>query len=248
MAGHSKWAQIKRQKAKNDQARGAVFTKYAREITVAARLGGGDPDGNFRLRTAIERAKAEGLPADNIKRAIQKGVGGDAADNLEEVRYEGYGPGGTAIMVEAFTNNRNRTAADVRFAFTKGGGNMGETGCVSWMFKHLGKLTVATGDADGLLLAAADAGAEDVRTVDDGTCEVLCEPENLETVHKGVQAAGFVVSDAVVTWIPDNVVEVTDPDHGKKLMKLIDLLEEHDDVQAVHHNFDFAEEVAAALA
>ncbi|HEY9766072.1 MAG TPA: YebC/PmpR family DNA-binding transcriptional regulator, partial [Chroococcales cyanobacterium] len=199
MSGHSKWSTIKRQKAKTDAARGAIFTKVSREIILAAQSGGGDPEGNFRLRTAIDKAKSEGVPLDNIKRAIQKGVGGGEDSNLEEIRYEGYGPGGVAVLVEAVTDNRNRTAADIRSAFSKNGGNLGETGCVGWMFAEKGQIFLSNEEdslsEDDLMLAALDAGADDVRN-QGASFEVLTEPSQLEAVQLALTKLGFPVESA----------------------------------------------------
>lgn len=248
MAGHSKWAQIKRQKGKNDQARGQVFTRMAREITVAVREGGGgDINGNFRLRQAVTRAKAAGVPNDNIDRAIQKGLGaGGDNDAFENLQYEGYGPGGVAIMIDAVTDNRNRTAGDIRSYFNKCDGNLGETGSVNWMFQKKGLIHLeAVDDFDAVFLEAADAGAEDV--VNQGEqFEVVTAPEDLETVTNALD--GYTVESAQVTYVPLNTTQVSEADVAKKLMKLLDLLEEHDDVQAVHANFELDEALLAQYA
>jgi YebC/PmpR family DNA-binding regulatory protein len=248
IAGHSKWAQIKRDKAKNDSARGASFTKVAREIIVASRLGGPDPAGNFRLRTAIDAAKAISMPADNIKRAIARGQGAGEEEHVEEIQYEGYGPGGVAIIVQAVTGNRNRTASDVRHYFSKYGGNMGETGCVGWMFQRRGVVRLAGDElnADDVLLAAADAGAEDVRDDGDGI-EVLTAPDQLEAVHKALEAAGYQAANTTIALLPENTIEVDDPDVAKKLMKMLDAMENHDDVQDVYTNFDISDAVLATV-
>jgi YebC/PmpR family DNA-binding regulatory protein len=213
----------------------------AREIIVAARFGGGDPAANFRLRQAIDRAKAEGVPNDNIARAIEKGAGGGASDNLEELTYEGYGPGGVAIMVRCATDNRNRTAGDLRSYFSKYGGNMGETGCVGWMFKERGEITIernAKVNEDELMMAALEAGAEDIDTSDDEIITVLCEPGNLETVSEGLRKAGYAIDSSETTMAPSSTIEVTEPDNAKLLLKLLDILENHEDVQQVYANFD----------
>lgn len=242
ISGHSKWATIKREKAKTDSARGAVFTQMSREIIVAAKLGGPDPAANFRLRTAIEKAKQAGVPNDNIKRAIAKGAGSEEADHLEEVRYEGYGPSGVAILVQTVTDNRNRTVADLRAAFTRNGGNLGETGCVGWMFAHKGLIRVP---ADGpqavteeeVLAAALEAGAQDLRQGDDAF-EITCEIADLEAVQTAIQQAGIPVESAEFIYFPANTVEITDPEVARKLLRLIDRLEDLDDVQKVACNFD----------
>lgn len=238
MAGHSKWAQIKRKKAKTDQARGSVFTKMAREITVAVREGGGgDQEGNFRLRTAIIRAKAAGVPNDNIERAIQKGLGAASGnDAFETIQYEGYGPAGVAIMIEALTDNRNRTAGDVRSYFNKCDGNLGETGCVGWMFNKKGVIRIAeVSDPDQLYLEALEAGAEDIRD-DEGSFEIITAPEELEAVSKAL--SDYELESADLVYLPLNTVQLEDLNQVKKLFKLMDLLEEHDDIQQVHANFE----------
>jgi YebC/PmpR family DNA-binding regulatory protein len=248
MAGHSKWANIKRQKAVVDAKRGKTFTQLSRAIIVAARNGVPDPAGNFQLRTAIDKAKAAGIPNDNIERAIAKGAGTFSGDNhtLEEIRYEGYGPGGVAILVEALTDNRNRTAADLRAAFSKNGGNLGETGCVSWMFDQKG-VSVVHGvvDEDQLLEASLEGGAESYEMTEDETAEVLTEVANLETLNQTLKDKGFKVTDAELRWIPSNHVEVTDSDQARSLLKLIDTLEGLDDVQNVTSNFDMSEQLLA---
>lgn len=241
MSGHSKWAKIKRQKAVVDAKKGAVYAKMSREIIVAARLGGGDPNANFRLRQAIDRAKAEGVPNDNIARAIEKGAGSGGSDNLEELTYEGYGPGGIAIMARCATDNRHRTAGDLRSYFSKHGGNMGETGCVGWMFTERGEITInrsASLSEDDLLLAAVDAGADDLDTADDETLTAICKPQNLEAVRNALAKAGYDIATAAVTIAPLSTVSVTDAEQAKQLLRLLDALEYHDDVQYVYANFD----------
>ncbi|PKL75910.1 MAG: YebC/PmpR family DNA-binding transcriptional regulator [Candidatus Melainabacteria bacterium HGW-Melainabacteria-1] len=238
MAGHSKWAQIKRQKGKNDQARGAVFTKMAREITVAVREGGGgDIEGNFRLRQAVARAKAGGVPNDNIDRAIQKGLGAAGDGNaFESIVYEGYGPGGVAVLIEALTDNRNRTAGDVRSYFNKCDGNLGETGSVNWMFQKKGLIRLSpVDDFDSFFLEVADAGAEDVRE-DEESLEVITAPEDFEAVVRALDS--HELESAEVCYVPQNTINVSEPDVAKKLLKLLDLIEEHDDVQNVYSNFE----------
>lgn len=246
-----KWENIKRSKGKLDSARSATFVRIGREIIVAARAGGGDPAGNYRLRQAIEKARASGLPNDNIARAIKKGVGEDGADVLEEITYEGYGPGGVAVMVETMTENRNRTAGDVRAAFNKANGNMGESGCVGWMFRRVGLVTVPNEagkfSEDELLMLAADAGAEDLRS-EEGEILIECPPEALEAVAKALEAAKVPVASAEVTLIPANTVMVEDRDVAKKLMKLMNTLDDLDDVQNVTANFDMPEALMEELA
>jgi YebC/PmpR family DNA-binding regulatory protein len=252
MAGHSKWANIKRQKARVDAKKGKTFTQLSRAIIVAARHGIPDPAGNSQLRSAIEKAKAAGIPNDNIERAIAKGAGiyenGEAA--LEEIRYEGYAAGGVAILIEALTDNRNRTAADLRAAFSKNGGNLGETGCVSWMFDQKGVVQLAGQVEEELLLEASLAGdAETYELMRDGDnigAEVLTEVANLDNLSQILQERGFNVTDAELRWIPNNTVEVTVSEQARSLLKLIDALESLDDVQAVTANFEMADELLTA--
>lgn len=250
MAGHSKWANIKRQKAVVDAKRGNIFTQLSRAIIVAARNGVPDPAGNFQLRTAIDKAKAAGIPNDNIERAIAKGAGTFGGDNssLEEIRYEGYGAGGVAILIEALTDNRNRTAADLRVAFSKNGGNLGETGCVGWMFTQKG-VCVVSGvlDEEQLLEASLEGNAESYEMTEDETAEVFTEVANLENLSQTLKAKGFQVADVELRWIPGNQVEVTDSEQARSLFKLIDTLEGLDDVQNVTANFDMAENLMATM-
>ena len=250
MAGHSKWANIKRQKARVDAVRGKTFTQLSRAIIVAARTGIPDPAGNFQLRTAIEKAKAAGIPNENIERAIAKGAGtyeGDSS-SLEDIRYEGYGPGGVAILIEALTDNRNRTAAELRAAFSKSGGNLGETGCVSWMFTHKGIVLISGAvDEEELLEASLEGGAESYEIIEDEDTklvEVFTSVENLENLT-GLLKKGFGVREVELRWIPSNTVEVGDPDQARSLLKLIDALESLDDVQNVTANFEMADELMA---
>jgi YebC/PmpR family DNA-binding regulatory protein len=248
MAGHSKWANIKRQKARVDAVKGKTFTQLSRAIIVAARQGLPDPAGNFQLRTAIEKAKAAGIPNENIERAIAKGAGTWGAGNaLESLRYEGYGPGGVAILIEGLTDNRNRTAADLRAAFTKRGGNLGETGCVGWMFEQKGVARI-TGvvDEEKLLEASLEGEAESYELIteeDFQGAEVFTKVENLENLERTLKGQGFVVSEVELRWIPHNTVEVSDPELARSLLKLIDALESLDDVQNVTANFEMAEEL-----
>ena len=249
MAGHSKWANIKRQKARVDAKRGDAFTKLSRAIIVAARNGLPDPDGNFQLRTAIDNAKAAGMPNDNIDRAIAKGAGTLSDDNaLEEIRYEGYGPGGVAVLIEAMTDNRNRTAAELREAFSKTGGSLGETGCVSWMFDQRGvvRLAESAQDEEDLLMAVAEAGGDDVAT-DGDEVEVVCDYTVLEKVAAGLKLAGYTVGDAAIRWIPSTTVSVEEPDTAKLVLNLMDRLDNLDDVQTVFANFEIEDEVMAVL-
>ncbi|HIK38794.1 MAG: YebC/PmpR family DNA-binding transcriptional regulator [Geminocystis sp.] len=244
MAGHSKWANIKRQKARVDAKKGKTFTQLSRAIIVAARNGIPDPSANFQLRTAIERAKAAGMPSENIERAIQKGAGTyvDEEAVLEEIRYEGYAPGGVAVLIEALTDNRNRTAADLRAAFNKNGGRMGETGCVSWMFERKGVVTIdGAVDEEHLLETCVNADAlsyEIIQEDDYRGAEVFTTVEGLERVSEALKSAGFAVKDAELRWIPKSYVEVSDPEQIKLILRLMETLESLDDVQNVTANFD----------
>ncbi|NRB06981.1 MAG: YebC/PmpR family DNA-binding transcriptional regulator [Richelia sp.] len=243
MAGHSKWANIKRQKAVVDAKKGKTFTQLSRAIIVAARNGIPDPAGNFQLRTAIDKAKAAGIPNDNIERAIAKGAGTftDGGASLEEIRYEGYGPGGVAVLIEAFTDNRNRTAADLRAAFSKNGGNLGETGCVSWMFEQKGVCVVKeVTNEEQLLEASLEGGADSYEMGEEDTAEVFTTIADLEGLNQTLKNQGFQVSDAELRWIPSNSVEVTDTEQARSLLKLIDILEGLDDVQDVTTNLGVA--------
>jgi len=240
VSGHSKWANIKRTKAVVDAKKAVVYAKMSREIIVAAKLGGGDPSANFRLRQAIDRAKAGGVPNDNIQRAIEKGTGAGNLDNFEELVYEGYGPGGVAVMVKCTTDNRNRTAGDVRSYFSKFGGNLGESGCVNWMFKERGEVVVnrkKNFDEDAFLLEALDAGADDVDTSEEELL-VICQTDKLEDVQNKLSRLGYAVSSAQANLIPLSTVEITSKDTAKLLLKLLDNLENHDDVQNVFANFE----------
>ncbi len=247
MSGHSKWSTIKHKKAKVDSQRAVVFQKYSRELIVAARLGGPDPAGNFRLRTAIEKAKAAGLPNDNIKRAIEKGAGAGAAENYEELIYEGYAAGGVAVVVEAMTDNRNRTAGDIRSFFTKYNGSLGATGCVGWMFDQKGVITFPEGtDFEKLFEAAINLDAEDV-TEEDEQYKVITSVENFQNVVEGLEKEGFKSETAELTRIPKNMIEVTDEKTADQILKLLDKLEEHDDVQNVYANCDISDEIMQKL-
>ena len=247
MSGHSKWSTIKHKKAKTDSARAVVFQKYSRELIVAAKLGGADPAGNFRLRTAIEKAKAAGLPNDNIKRAIEKGAGQSSADNYEEIVYEGYAAGGVAVVVEAMTDNKNRTAGDIRSYFTKFNGNLGETGCVGWMFDKKGCITFdKTVDYEQLFEAAINLDAEDIED-DEENYRVITSFENLQSVTEGLEKAGFKSITAEFTRIPQNEIEITDEKIATNIMRLYTRLDEHDDVQNVYMNFDISDELMEKL-
>ncbi len=248
MSGHSKWSTIKRQKGVNDSRRSAMFTKVAREVAVAARAGGGDPDANYRLRLAIEKARSINMPADNIKRAIEKATGGGDEVQYEEIVYEGYGPGGVAVLVEAATDNRNRTAAEVRSIFVKAGGQLAGSGAVAWQFEPRGLITVPRDgvDADEVALAAIDAGAADVDT-DGDPIEIYTEPGDLEAVRKALDAAGINVDHAESAMIPKQTVAL-DADHVRKALRLVDLLEDLEDVQRVTANVDIPEELLAEAA
>ena len=247
MSGHSKWSTIKHKKAKTDSARAVVFQKYSRELIVASKLGGPDPAGNFRLRTAIEKAKAAGLPNDNIKRAIEKGAGQSSADNYEEIVYEGYAAGGVAVVVEAMTDNKNRTAGDIRSYFTKFNGNLGETGCVGWMFDKKGCITFDKSvNYEELFEAAINLDAEDIED-DEENYRVITSFENLQSVTEGLENAGFKSVTAEFTRIPQNEIEITDEKIATNIMRLYTRLDEHDDVQNVYMNFDISDELMEKL-
>ena len=242
MAGHSKWANIKHRKAAVDAKRGKIYTKLAREITVAAREGGGDPEFNPRLRAAIDKARKFNMPKENIERAIKRGTGEIEGSSYEEVTYEGYGPGGVAIIVKCLTDNRNRAASEVRHAFSKHGGNLGTSGCVSWMFERKGVITIPGNvDEEELMMAAIDAGAEDIKQ-EDGEFVVYTEPSNLENVKESLEKSGIKVEEAKLDLIPQNTVRV-EGETALKVLKLLDVLEDLDDVQEVFSNFDMPEEV-----
>ncbi|MBK1702245.1 YebC/PmpR family DNA-binding transcriptional regulator [Thiococcus pfennigii] len=247
MAGHSKWANIKHRKAAQDKQRGKVWTKLIREVTVAARQGGGDPNANPRLRLAMDKAFGANMPRDTVERAIKRGAGDTDAENYEELRYEGYGPGGTAVMVDCMTDNRNRTAADVRHAFTKYGGNLGTDGSVAYLFTKQGIISFQPGtDEDAVIEAALEAGAEDVIVNDDGSLDVITTPEGFAAVKDALTAAGFDTEAAEVTFNAATQAEL-DAETAERLLKLVDALEDLDDVQAVYHNADIADEIMAAL-
>lgn len=248
MAGHSKWKQIKRAKGVADHKRSQVFTRLGREVSVAARAGGSDPEMNPRLRLAIDRARAENMPKDNIERAIKRATGEGGEGIIEEVTYEGYGPGGIAVLVQALTDNRNRTASDVRNAFAKAGGSLGEAGSVAWQFEVRGVISVdANGrDADDLALMAIDSGAEDVQ-VDGTSVEIFTTPETLDKVRKALADAGVAIESAEISQVAKNTVTI-DTDKAGQALRLLDNLDELDDVQRVASNADFPEEALAAYA
>lgn len=245
MAGHSKWANIKHKKAKADERRGKIFTKIGRELMVATKQGGPDPEANPRLKSVIQKAKSFNMSNDTIMRNIQKAVGGTDSTNYEEVVYEGYGPGGVAILLNIMTDNRNRTAGEIRHLFSRNGGSLGETGCVAWMFENKGIINIElkeTDDQEAILLEAIEAGAEDV-TVNENVVEVVTTPEDFETVKDTLTNAGYNIQSAEYTKIPQNTVEIDDPEQAKQLLKLMDLLEDHDDVQDVYANFDITDDL-----
>ncbi len=245
MSGHSKWHNIRLRKGKQDAMRGKLFTKIAREIIVAAKEGGGNPESNLRLRLAIQKAREASMPQENIKRAIQRGTGetGESA-NFEEITYEGYGPSDVALMISCLTDNRNRTVAELRNILSKNGGNLGESGCVSWMFdpKGLVQIPADKTDEDTVMMATLDAGAEDIR-VEGDTIEVLCQPEDLPKVRDAIAEAGIEYTSAEVTMLPKSTVRVEDSKEASRILRLMDALEDNDDVQQVYANFDIPDEM-----
>ncbi len=248
MSGHSKWSTIKRKKGANDAKRGKIFTKLIKEITVAAKMGGGDIDGNPRLRSAVNSAKSENMPKDNIERAIKKGIGDLDGAIYEEILYEGYGPGGVAVLVDTMTDNKNRTVADIRHFFAKSNGNLGESGCVAWMFDKRGVIVVdAEGvDEEELMDIAIEAGAEDV-VEDETSFQILTTPEDFNDVVESLEKSGVKMVEASLSMVPKNTVEVTEEKPARALLKLLDNLEDHDDVQKVHANFDIPDEIIEQL-
>ncbi|TVQ39862.1 MAG: YebC/PmpR family DNA-binding transcriptional regulator [Spirochaetaceae bacterium] len=242
MSGHSKWATIRHKKGAQDAKRGKIFTKLIKEITVSARLGGGDMDANPRLRTAVLKAKTANMPKDNVERAIKKGTGELEGVDYLEITYEGYGPGGVAIMVDALTDNKNRTAADVRSIFSKGGGNLGETGCVSYLFQRRGVISYSTENytEDQILEQALEAGADDVVTQGD-TIEVTCSPEEFHAVVGAMEEADFEHLDASLTMLPDATVTL-DSEGTQKALRMIESLDDHDDVQEVYTNLEIPDD------
>jgi len=248
MAGHSKWAQIKRKKAATDAKRGKIFTKLIREITVAARLGGGNPENNPRLRAAIAAARAENMPKENIERAIKRGTGElDGGVNYEEITYEGYGPGGVAVLIEAMTDNRNRTIAEIRRIFSRCNGNLGESGCVSWMFEKKGLIVVEKGkvEEDALMEVALEAGAEDIKE-GEREYEVITSPKDFEEVKKALADRGIEYQMAEVTMYPQTVVKLEGKE-AEQMLRLMEMLEDNDDVQRVYANFDIPEKAMEQL-
>ena len=244
MAGHSKWSNIKNKKGKEDAKRGKIFTKLGRYIMVAAREGGGDPEFNPALKAAIDKAKAANMPNDNIERAVKKGTGESGADNYEEITYEGYGPGGVAVFAQCLTDNRNRTAPEIRHAFDKGGGNLGQSGSVSFMFDKKGIIAIEKDDKvdeDELTMLAIDLGAEDFTTEEEGY-EIVTDPSDFNDVRDGLDKEGYEFAMAEVIYVPQNTVDLTDEEDIKNMEKLIDLLEDNDDVQGVFHNWEMDEE------
>ncbi|RIY31957.1 YebC/PmpR family DNA-binding transcriptional regulator [Psittacicella hinzii] len=246
MAGHSKWANIKHKKAAQDAKRGKIFTKLIREITVAAKLGGGDVGSNPRLRTAVDKALSNNMTRDTINRAVERGTGGGEGTNMDTIIYEGYGPGGTAIMVECLTDNRNRTVSEVRHAFTRLGGNLGTDGSVSYLFTKRGVFTFENSSEEDVMEAALEAGCEDILDYGDGNVDVYCPWENFNEVRDALEAAGLKPANAEIAQIPANKVDL-DVEAATTFMKLIDSLEDLDDVQEVFHNGEISDEVAASL-
>ncbi|WP_031516086.1 YebC/PmpR family DNA-binding transcriptional regulator [Desulfofalx alkaliphila] len=239
MAGHSKWSNIKRKKAKVDAQRGKIFTRLSKEIMLAAKLGGGDPAGNIRLKAAIEKAKEANIPNDNIQRAILKGTGQLSSSGMEEIIYEGYGPGGVAVMMNILTDNRNRTAGEIRHLFSKHGGNLGESGCVSWIFERKGLLVIEKESGvneDELLLTALEAGAEDVKSEED-VYEIFTAPDDFATVLEQLEQQNIDIAEADITMVPQTTVKLEGED-AEKMIKLMELLEELDDVEDVYANFE----------
>ena len=247
MSGHSRWSQIKRKKGKADEQRGKLFPKILREITVAARSGGGDPKGNMRLKAAMETAKEVNMPADNVKRAVQKGTGELSGEQYEEITYEGYAAGGVAVMVQVLTDNRNRTAPELRHTFEKGGGNMGASGAVAWMFDRKGIITVDADKIgeDDLMAKALDAGATDMRRTEK-VYEITTGPAEMDAVRDALQKAGVPILEAQVTYVPQSTVRVEGP-QATSVVRLIEALEDLDDVQHVYANFDIPDDVLEAI-
>jgi len=249
MSGHSKWATIKRKKGANDAARGRIFTRLIKEITVAARMGGGDVDANPRLRLAVQNAKGQNMPADNITRAIKKGTGELEGQNYEEVTYEGYGPGGCAILIEAITDNRNRTVAEIRHAFSKHGGNLAESNAVAFMFDRKAVVEVVGGGKteDDIMEAALEAGAEDVVAEEDDIFTITGESNDLDAIKNALEELGVEINSAESTMVPQNFTNVEEK-HARSLMKMLEVLDDNDDVQKLHSNFDIDDELAAKIA
>ena len=247
MSGHSKWSTIKHKKGATDAKRGKIFTKVIKEITVAARIGGGDVDGNPRLRLAVQKAKEVNMPQENVMRAIKKGTGELEGVQYQEISYEGYGPGGVAIFMEVMTDNKNRTIGELRAALDKNGGNMGENGCVAWIFEKKGIITIMISEKDEeeLLELVMDAGGDDLQTVDD-YYEITTSVESFESVRKAIENSGLKVQSAQLTRIPQNTVNVEEK-NCKSLLRLMDMLEDHDDIQKVYSNFDITDELMSIM-
>lgn len=247
MAGHSKWANTKHRKARVDAQKGKIFTKIARELTVAAREGGDDLNANFRLRLAVQKARENNMPGDNIQRAIQKGLGGQEGSSFEQASYEGYAVGGVAVLLDAMTDNRNRTVAEIRHIFSRHGGSLGESGCVSWIFNRKGLISVSTRekqmDEDDLMLIALEAGAEDVNADGDHSFTIITAVDQFESTKQALLDQGIEVVSAEVTMLPSTAVEITDQDDAAKIIRLMEALDDHDDVQNVYANFDIPEEL-----
>jgi len=247
VAGHSKWANTKHRKARVDAQKGKIFTKIARELTVSAREGGDDLNSNFRLRLAVQKARENNMPSDNIQRAIQKGIGGQEGSNFEQTVYEGYAVGGVAVLLEIMTDNRNRTVAEIRHIFSRHGGSLGESGCVSWIFTRKGALSVngkgQGTDEDDLILIALEAGAEDVTAEGDENYTIITGVEHFETVKQALLDHGLEVVSADVTMLPSTSIAITDQDDASRIIRLMEALDDHDDVQNVYANFDIPEEL-----
>ncbi|MCH8896120.1 MAG: YebC/PmpR family DNA-binding transcriptional regulator [Proteobacteria bacterium] len=247
MAGHSKWANIQHRKGAQDKKRGKLFTKLIREITIAARMGGSDPDANPRLRTAIDKARGQSMPKDNIERAVKRGSGDTEGADYEEVRYEGYGPGGVAVIVDCLTDNRNRTVAEVRHAFAKYGGNLGADGSVAYLFNHVGQISLPGGaDEDRVMEVALEAGAEDVISNDDSSFDVITDPQEFEAIRNALAAAGLEAETSEITHRASTSAELGAED-AARMIKLLEVLEDLDDVQNVYSNADISEEILASL-
>jgi YebC/PmpR family DNA-binding regulatory protein len=248
MSGHSKWATIKHKKGAADAKRGKLFAKLARQIEVAARAGGGDPDMNPTLRTAVQKAKGAQMTNDAIDRAIKRGTGEGGADSFEDITYEGYAPGGVALLIDVLTDNRNRTSADIRSILTKMGGSMAEPGAVGWQFSRKGIILVENADEDELMMAALDAGADDVEAVDDAFQVTVADPSATFDVREALEAAGFSIMSADTPMVSDNLVPVTSIEDAKKVLRIMEAIEDNDDVQDVYSNFDIADDVMEAAA
>ena len=248
MAGHSKWANIKHRKAKVDAQRGKIFTKIARELMVAVKQGGSDPEGNSALKLIIQKAKEANMPNDNIQRAIQKASGNIEGVNYEEIRYEGYGPGGIAVLMRILTDNRNRTAGEIRHIFSKNGGNLGEAGCVAWIFESKGLIVfeMDSKDEEELMMLLIEAGADDF-TIHDNTVEVITDAANFSIVKEKLEAEKIIFNVAGIKMLPQNTVTINDTAIAAQIIKLVDLLEDHDDVQEVYSNYDIADEIMSKI-